>query len=56
MKMFTQEKIEVTKRIENGQTFFTKSKKEAIEITKKQSYFYDVFDKDGNHIGYGIPK
>lgn len=54
--MFTQDRIEVTKRVEEGKTVFVESRKEAEEITKKASYFYDVFDEDKNHIGFGIPK
>lgn len=58
---FTQTRVDVTKRIFDGRTEFVsinwdRSRERADEIAKeKRSYVYNIFDLDGNFIGYGIP-
>jgi len=56
IKMYTGTKLEVTDFIKKGRTAFVKTIKEAIELTKRKSYYYEVFDDKQNLIGYGVPK
>ena len=60
-QFYTQEGINVTKRIDDGLTQFTKSKKQAEKMAfSRNSYHYEIYDNEPgsnrNHIGFGIPK
>ena len=56
VRMYTGTKVDVTERIKKGKTAFVKTIKEAIEKTKRCSYYYEVFDENKKLIGYGITK
>ncbi|MEC4049310.1 hypothetical protein OX284_007695 [Flavobacterium sp. SUN046] len=56
VRMYTGTKVEVTDFIKKGRTAFVKTINEAIELTKRKSYYYEIFDDKQNLIGYGIPK
>ena len=49
-------RLDVTKYFDEDKTILVKTKKEAVEKTKYRGYFYEVFNKDKELIGYGIPK
>lgn len=49
-------RLDVTKYFNEGKTILVNTLKDAIEKTKYRSYFYEVFNKDKESIGYGIPK
>ena len=55
-KIFNDEKLDVSKFVNDGKTAIVATKEEAIERTKKAGYFYPVYDNDQKFIGYGIPK
>jgi hypothetical protein len=54
-RMFNDIGYEVTKYVQSKKTKFVKTRKEAVKLTEKIGYFYDVFDVEKNPIGYGIP-
>lgn len=54
-RMFTDIGFDVTKYVANERTKFVKSRAEALKLTEKTGYFYEVFDVKKNPIGYGIP-
>jgi hypothetical protein len=49
-------RVDVTKYFDEDKTILVNTRKEAIEKTKYIGYFYEVFNKDKESIGYGIPK
>ena len=49
-------RLDVTKYFEQKRSVLVLTLKEAIEKTKYRGYFYEVFNKDKQSIGYGIPK
>jgi hypothetical protein len=49
-------RVDVTKYFIEKRTLLVLTLKEAIEKTKYRGYFYEVFNKDKDSIGYGIPK
>jgi hypothetical protein len=55
-KMFTENGIEVTKRIQLGKTKFFEKREDAKKLTEMIGYYYPVFDATKNVIGYGVPK
>ena len=62
MKYYTENRINVTKRIKKGLTeFFSNKLIEFEEKAKKfaeerKTYIYPIFNKNNDFIGYGIPK
>lgn len=54
--LFTETRIEITKRIDNGQTQFVSSRKDAEHLTRHRRYFFEVYDEKFNHVGFGIPQ
>jgi len=54
--MFTDTGFEVTKLVDNGLTKFIETRIEAIRLTQKFGYFYEIFNSKREIIGYGIPK
>lgn len=54
-RIFNDIGFEVTKYVNNKKTKFVESRLEAIKLTEKVGYFYEVFDVKKNAIGYGIP-
>jgi hypothetical protein len=54
--MYNDNNVDVTRFFEEKRTILVKTKQEAIKLTKFLGYFYEVFDKNKNFIGYGIPK
>ncbi len=55
-RMFNEMGLEVTERVAKNKTKFVETKKEAIELTERIGYFYDIFNIKKEMIGYGIPK
>lgn len=56
-QIFTQERVNVTKRIDDGKTKLYTCKKKALDFAKTlRSYVYDAFDDGGSCIGYCVPK
>lgn len=57
---YTDQKVDVTRRIKEGDTFFYTDRKEAQERADQQrSYVYEVFDgqdQDARLIGFAVPK
>lgn len=49
-------RIDVTKFFDEQKSILVTTRKEALEKTKYRGYFYEVFNKDKELIGYGIPK
>jgi hypothetical protein len=49
-------RIDVTKFFNEEKTILVTTRKEAIEKTKYRGYFYEVYNKNNDFIGYGIPK
>lgn len=61
MKYFTENNIEVTRRIEDGLTKFFQCVKEAQQHARQtKSYVYEIFEfkKNNNKVfaGYGVPR
>lgn len=60
MKYFTENNIEVTRRIEEGLTKFFTCLKEASKHAKQtKSYVYEIFEFSKNKrvlAGYGVPR
>ena len=55
-RMYNEEGVEVTQRIDRNKTKLVKTKKEAVKLTENIGYFYVVYNNKRDIIGYGIPK
>jgi hypothetical protein len=55
-KMFTDTGFDVTRLVDIGLTKFIDTRIEAIRLTQKFGYFYEIFNSKREIIGYGIPK
>lgn len=54
---YTAEGVEVTERIRTEQTKFFEDNQEADAYAEKnKTYKYDLFNKSGEFMGYGVPK
>lgn len=59
-KYFTEDGVEITKRVENGKTLLFNCRRTAqADAQKKRSYHFEVYDGVGSKsklIGFGVPK
>ena len=55
--MFTENRINISQKVENGETLFFANEIKAYNYAEQvRSYHYQVFDKNGRHAGYAVPK
>ncbi len=55
-RLFNDCGTEVTVFFQTKRSTFVETKSEAEKLTSKVGYFYPVFDKHRNMIGYGVSK
>lgn len=57
MALYTSYQVNVTKRMQDGQTLFFQDELEAIKVARRmRSYHYQVFNHKMQHAGYAVPK